>query len=112
MGYFEAIILGLVQGLAEFLPISSSGPVSYTHLCVDLFAGTGNLGLEALSRGAKRCYFCDNARQSLELVKKNVKKCGAEDKSVILAGDYSRALGRIREQADIFFLDPPYSSGV
>ena len=84
----------------------------WDSVCVDLFAGTGNLGLEALSRGAKRCYFCDNSRQSLELVIKNVKKCGAEDKSVILAGDYSRALGRIREQADIFFLDPPYSSGV
>ena len=84
----------------------------WDSVCVDLFAGTGNLGLEALSRGAKRCYFCDNSRQSLELVKKNVKKCGAEDKSVILAGDYSRALGRIREQADIFFLDPPSSSGV
>ncbi len=81
-------------------------------VCVDLFAGTGSLGLEALSRGAKRCYFCDNSRQSLDLVKKNIKKCGAEEQSIILAGDYSRALNRIREKTDIIFLDPPYSSGV
>ena len=42
---------------------------------VDLFAGTGNLGLEALSRGAKRCYFCDNSRESLNLIKVNIAKC-------------------------------------
>ena len=41
-------------------------------IMLDLFAGTGSLGLEALSRGAKRCYFCDNSRQSLDLVKKNL----------------------------------------
>lgn len=80
--------------------------------CVDLFAGTGNLGLEALSRGAKKCYFGDNSRESINLIKNNVKMCRAEDKSVIIAGDYSKIIGRINEKVDIFFLDPPYKDGL
>ncbi len=84
----------------------------YGSVCVDLFAGTGSLGLEALSRGAEKCYFCDSARASLNLVKTNVKICKAEDKSIILAGDYTKTLTRIREKADIFFLDPPYDAGL
>ena len=80
--------------------------------CVDLFAGTGNLGLEALSRGAKKCYFGDNSRESINLIRNNVKMCRAEDKSVIIAGDYSKILGRINEKVDIFFLDPPYKDGL
>ncbi|MDD7719006.1 MAG: 16S rRNA (guanine(966)-N(2))-methyltransferase RsmD [Eubacteriaceae bacterium] len=80
--------------------------------CVDLFAGTGNLGLEALSRGAKKCYFGDNSRESLNLIKANVKMCRAEDKSVIIAGDYTKTLSRINEKIDIFFLDPPYKDGL
>ena len=79
---------------------------------VDLFAGTGNLGLEALSRGAKRCYFCDNSRESLNLVKTNIAKCNAQDKSMVLAGDYSKALGRIREKVQVFLIDPPYRDGL
>ncbi|MDD6043488.1 MAG: 16S rRNA (guanine(966)-N(2))-methyltransferase RsmD [Eubacteriaceae bacterium] len=81
-------------------------------VCVDLFAGTGNLGLEALSRGAAKCYFGDNSRDSINLIKTNVKKCNAESKSVIIAGDYSKTLGRINEKIDIFFLDPPYKDGL
>ena len=84
----------------------------YDSVCVDLFAGTGSLGLEALSRGAKRCYFCDNARASLNMIKNNIKHCGANEKSIVLAGDYSKTLTRIKEQADIIFLDPPYASGL
>ena len=80
--------------------------------CVDLFAGTGNLGLEALSRGAKKCYFGDHSRESINLIKNNVKMCRAEDKSVIIAGDYSKILSRINEKVDIFFLDPPYKDGL
>lgn len=70
----------------------------WDSVVVDLFAGTGNLGLEALSRGAKRCYFCDNSRESLKLIKTNIEKCRAQDKSIVLAGDYMKALSRIREK--------------
>lgn len=81
-------------------------------VCVDLFAGTGNLGLEALSRGAARCYFGDKSRESLALVRKNIAICRAQDKSIVMAGEYQRVLSSIREKADIFFLDPPYRDGL
>lgn len=81
-------------------------------VCVDLFAGTGNLGLEALSRGAARCYFGDKSRESLALVRKNIAICGAQDKSIVMAGEYQKVLSSIREKADIFFLDPPYKDGL
>ncbi|MGN0658732.1 MAG: 16S rRNA (guanine(966)-N(2))-methyltransferase RsmD [Emergencia sp.] len=84
----------------------------YDAVVVDLFAGTGNLGLEALSRGARRCYFCDNSRESLNLIRTNIGLCRAEDRSVVLAGDYTKTLSRIREKADIFLLDPPYKAGL
>lgn len=78
----------------------------------DLFAGTGSLGLEALSRGAARCYFADRASSSIKMIKNNVKHCGAEEKSVILHGDFENVLDRIREKVDIFLLDPPYGEGM
>ena len=77
----------------------------------DLFAGTGNLGLEAISRGASRCYFADSARESISLLKRNIAYCNVGDKAVLLAGDYVTALQRIREKMSVIFLDPPYEAG-
>lgn len=87
-------------------------PYIIDAVCVDLFAGTGNLGLEALSRGAAKCYFCDNSKASLSLINKNIEKCKAQDYSIVLPGDYTSNLSRIPEQADIIFLDPPYDNGL
>ena len=84
-------------------------------VCVDLFAGTGNLGLEALSRGAKKCYFGDNSRESLALIKRNIAMCRAEDRSLVMPGDFEKVLARLGEKdekIDIFFLDPPYREGL
>ena len=81
-------------------------------VCVDLFAGTGNLGLEALSRGASRCYFGDKSRESIALVRKNINMCGAQEKSIVIAGEYQKVLASINEKADIFFLDPPSRDGL
>ena len=81
-------------------------------VCIDVFAGIGNLGLEALSRGASHCYFCDASRQSLDLVRRNVEMCKAEEYSTMMQGDYSKTLASINEQADIIFLDPPYRMGL
>lgn len=85
---------------------------TYGRVCCDLFSGTGSLGIEALSRGARRCYFCDSSRESISLTKTNIVKCGAEGKSVVISGDYSRALVLIEEKVDIFILDPPYRAGL
>ena len=84
-------------------------------VCVDLFAGTGNLGLEALSRGAEKCYFADNSRESLDLIKRNIAMCKAEEWSTVIPGDFEKALTRLGERGekiDIFFLDPPYKKGL
>lgn len=75
---------------------------------VDLFSGSGNLGLEALSRGARKCYFGDNAKESIRLIHKNVTHCKAEHLSQIIQGDYRNVLSQLKEQADIVFVDPPY----
>lgn len=75
---------------------------------LDLFAGSGNLGLEALSRGARKCYFGDSSRDSIRLIHSNVAHCKAESISNILLGDYRNVLAQIREKMDIIFIDPPY----
>lgn len=83
-------------------------------VCADLFSGTGNLGLEAISRGAAECFFCDNSGKSINIIKKNIEHCRAGNKARIIPGDYLKALSRIREteeKIDIFFLDPPYEAG-
>lgn len=75
----------------------------------DLFAGTGALGLEALSRGAARCTFVENDRTAIELLKKNVGKLGAEDRADVRQQDAARIAGG---PYHLVFLDPPYRSGL
>ncbi|NLD11363.1 16S rRNA (guanine(966)-N(2))-methyltransferase RsmD [Aminicella lysinilytica] len=84
----------------------------YGRVFCDLFSGTGSLGIEALSRGARRCYFCDSSRDSVNLTKTNIKKCNAESRSVVILADFMRALSRIDEKVDVFILDPPYKAGI
>ncbi len=75
---------------------------------LDLFAGSGNLGLEALSRGARKCYFGDSSRDSIRLIHSNVAHCKAESVSHIMQGDYRNVLAQLRERVDLVFVDPPY----
>lgn len=84
----------------------------YGSVCCDLFAGTGNLGIEALSRGAERVFLADRSRDAIRLIRTNLEKCGAQEDAVVLRGDYRRSLNRISEKIDIFFLDPPYREGL
>ena len=76
---------------------------------LDLFAGTGQLGIEALSRGAESAVFVDSSRQSVALVRENVAISGFEDRSRIICGDSIAQLAR-EEKFDIIFMDPPYNS--
>lgn len=80
----------------------------YGSNVLDLFSGTGNLGLEALSRGAEHCWFCDSSRDSLKLIRENITYCKANERSTVLAGDFRKVLARITTQMDIILLDPPY----
>ena len=79
---------------------------------LDLFAGTGQLGLEALSRGAEHCTFVDQRRESVALVRENVKLCGFTECSRVAQEDALSFLACCRERFDVVFLDPPYQSGL
>lgn len=71
----------------------------------------GALGLEALSRGAKKTVFCDNSYKAIEIIKKNVEKTKFLEETEILKLDYSKAIEKLEnknESFDIIFLDPPY----
>ena len=82
---------------------------------LDLFAGTGNLGIEALSRGAKRALFVEKDRQAVRLIKKNLLQCGMEERSKILSTDVNRAIAILSQQGesfDLILMDPPYEKGL
>ena len=76
---------------------------------LDLSSGTGNLGIEALSRGAELCVFGDNSRESIRMIKDNIAHCRAEG-AVVKAGDYKKLLMNLDGQFDIIILDPPYDT--
>ena len=76
---------------------------------LDLFAGSGALGIEALSRGAKKAYFVDASAEAVAVVKKNLNAL-RETNGVVVFGDYLQALSRMNEPFDLVFLDPPYAN--
>ena len=82
---------------------------------LDLFAGTGALGVEALSRGAKEVVFCDKVQEAIEVIKQNVTNTNNLDKSIIMNKDYKVVLENMSKQNkkfDIIFLDPPYKTNL
>ena len=85
---------------------------TYDAVFCDLFAGTGSLGIEALSRGARLCYFGDNSRDSIRMIHHNLAHVGAEEKAVVIPGDYKKVLNRLNEKIDVFLIDPPYRAGL
>jgi len=79
---------------------------------VDCFSGTGNIGIEAASRGADRVYFIERNPRVVEILKKNVKNLGLTDRVGVMTLDAlkgAKALGKLGVSADIVFLDPPYA---
>lgn len=75
---------------------------------VDLFAGSGQIGLEALSRGAKKAYFVDNSPESIAVIKRNVSLSGFENQSSVHGIPVTAFLKSFAGGFDIAFLDPPY----
>ncbi|NLK73498.1 MAG: 16S rRNA (guanine(966)-N(2))-methyltransferase RsmD [Clostridiales bacterium] len=78
---------------------------------IDMFAGTGNLGLESISRGAREAYFIDNNYTSIDIVKKNIETTGYFKESHVIHANYEKAIKNLNIKADIIFLDPPYNKG-
>ena len=81
------------------------------RIVLDIFAGSGQMGLEALSRGAERATFIDSSREALDIVKKNAEATGFFSKSHFLASDYRNYIRKAsgREKFDLVFIDPPYA---
>ena len=76
---------------------------------LDLFGGTGQLGIEALSRGAKSAVFVDEREDACNLIKENLRRTRLEQDARVVRSDYLSYLGCCREQFDIILLDPPYA---
>ena len=76
---------------------------------LDLFGGTGQLGIEALSRGAKSCTFVDAREDACKIIRENLRRTKLEDNTKVVRGDYLDYLKRSREKFDIILLDPPYA---
>ena len=80
--------------------------------CLDLFSGSGNLGIEALSEGADTIYLVDNNIKAIKIIEKNIEKLNIE-KANIINSDYKKALTLFKEKNikfDVIFLDPPYKT--
>lgn len=77
---------------------------------LDLFGGTGQLGIEALSRGAARCTFVDMNRQAAAIIRENLKTVGFDQQATVHQGDAVAFVSGCRETYDLIFLDPPYQT--
>jgi 16S rRNA (guanine966-N2)-methyltransferase len=103
---------------------SMLGSRVFQAVVLDLFAGSGSLGLEALSRGAAAAFFVDNNRQSQSLIQDNIKQCGFIDKAEVISGSalqerlYSSLEQQLKKSSgkyegfNLIFLDPPYGQGM
>jgi len=91
------------------------GQMVEEKIVLDLFAGTGNLGMEALSRGAKRALFVEKGRQAIRLIKRNLSQFEMEGRSEIIPKDVIRAIGILHQRGetfDLILMDPPYEKGL
>lgn len=98
------------ENLYNMIGISIRGSVF-----LDLFSGTGAVGIEALSRGAEKVYFVDNDIKSYELTLYNIKSARLQEAAFVLKMDAQKALAQLESQGvkfDIIYLDPPYNKGI
>lgn len=79
---------------------------------LDLFAGSGQIGLEALSRGAESASFVDFSKRAVSVVEQNLQSCGLMDRAKVYNADSAVFIARTPEEYDVAFLDPPYRSGL
>ena len=85
--------------------------IDYNSVALDLFAGSGSIGMEFLSRGAEKAYFVDKSKASIMIIKDNLNHTGLVDKSQVLKMDSIKAIGffgKSNIKFDYIFIDPPY----
>lgn len=89
---------------------------NYIHdaYVLDLFAGSGALGIEAISRGASKAVFCDSSNKAIEIIKKNIEKTHVNNKSQVIKESYKKAIQILegKEKFDLIFIDPPYADNI
>lgn len=95
------------EGLFNILQFDIEG-----RRVLDLFAGTGQLGIECLSRGAASAVFVDRRADAVKLIRENLKVTDLQDRARVVAGDSVEYLKTQRERFDIILLDPPYAAGL
>lgn len=83
-----------------------------SSIVLDLFSGSGALGIEALSRGADLCVFVENNKRALEIVKKNIEKTKFKDSARVVFSDFKTFLKNTKETFDVILLDPPYNKNM
>ena len=91
---------------------SALGPLD-GYISLDLYSGSGAMGIESLSRGCSFCYFVDNNKIAIETTKKNINNLGIKNAEIIFKNDFSAIDYFIKEgkKFDVLFLDPPYKEG-
>lgn len=80
---------------------------------LDLFAGSGALGLEAISRGAKKVFLCEKNRNAANIVEKNIEKTKFQDQAILIRNDFEKTISfieQLNEKIDVVFIDPPYKT--
>jgi len=91
------------------------GQVLNGCIMLDLFAGTGSLGIESLSRGSEKAVFIDTSAKALALIKKNLSICGYEELAIVAREELPDGLSRMHDlgfdRFDLVFIDPPYGKG-
>jgi len=84
-------------------------------IVLDLFSGSGAIGIEFLSRNARQAYFCDISHQAINMINENLEKTRLKEKSVVLNCDYKKALKQLKQKDikfDIIYIDPPYKKNI
>ena len=82
----------------------------YGSIFLDLFSGSGAIGLEAISRGAEKAILCDKSKEAINIINKNIEKTHAEEQVKLYNADYEECLKKISEPIDIIYIDPPYQT--
>lgn len=78
---------------------------------LDLFSGSGAIGLEFASRGSEKVYMCDNSKQAIEVINKNIEKTHLKEKVELYNCDFKQVISKVKEESlDIVYLDPPYKT--
>jgi 16S rRNA (guanine(966)-N(2))-methyltransferase RsmD len=101
--------LTAVQEVVKLAMFAIIGDRIENSRCLDLYAGSGNLGIEALSRGAGSCDFVDESKYAMEIIQKNLKSCGFTDSATPMWDEVLKFLANTESTYDLIFADPYYT---